>query len=390
MARGLVLGIVTATGCASLQRDAETLDFPDSDREESQGLLGATPARAWEQARAAVGLGPDENQATELFHMAQRQYQEAGQLPGAERRQAYLKAAALFAKAARHWPNSALEEDSLFYQGESYFFADRYPRCEEVLGNLIQRYPNSRHIDRADARRFALAKYWIDHHRQDPLPALAPNLTSRDRPVFDRFNHGIRVLERIRLDDPTGNMADDATMAAGAACFAQGNYHRADELLTDLRRSYPSSEHQFEAHLLGLQCKMQLYQGPSYDGGPLDEAEQLIRQLRRQFPEQAREHDEFLARTWKDVRMNRAVREMELARYFDRRQEYRAARQYYDRVARDYADTSLAGEARGRLAKLEERPDKPPQRLAWLADMFPTPEGEEPLMASKPLDALTR
>jgi outer membrane protein assembly factor BamD (BamD/ComL family) len=235
-----------------------------------------------------------------------------------------------------------------------------------------------------------LARYWIEHHQQSRSPSVAPNLTSRERPTFDRLGHAIRVLEQIRLDDPTGELADDATMAAATACFADGRYYRADELFTDLRRSYPNSEHQFEAHLLALKCKMVLYQGASYDGQPLDEAEELVKQMRRLFPRETQPHDEFLTKSWKDVRMNRAMREMELARYFDRREEYRAARQHYAIVSRDFSDTSLSREADERLAQLGGRPDKPPQRLAWLAGMFPTPDRERPLVARNPLDGLRR
>ena len=198
------------------------------------------------------------------------------------------------------------------------------------------------------------------------------------------------MLEQIRLDDPTGELADDATMAAGAACFADGRYYRADELFTDLRRSYPSSEHQFEAHLLSLKCKMKLYQGASYDDSPLDEAKELVKQLRRQFPVESRQHDEFLTRAWKEVRMNEAIREMKFAKYYDNRQEFRAARRRYEIVARDYRDTSLSHEAEERLAAIGDLPDKPPQRLAWLADLFPTPDREEPLVARNPLDAIRR
>ena len=170
-----------------------------------------------------------------------------------------------------------------------------------------------------------------------------------------------------------------------SACFTDGRYYRADELLTDLRRSFPSSEHQFDAHLLGLRSKTELYQGPDYDSSPLDEAEELIKQMRRQFPQEAREHDDFLAKAWKDVRMNRAIREMNLARYRDRRKEFRAARGQYEKVVREFSDTSLSQEAANRLAQLGGLPDLPPQRLSWLAKAFPTPDREQPLLATKPL-----
>jgi outer membrane protein assembly factor BamD (BamD/ComL family) len=388
----VMAGAWLLSGCSTLRRQPDELgyDFSDEAGRERSGLLGVDPSGVVDSTKAVFGLGPDQRRAEELFALGQRQYQTASRLSGDERKKSFLEAAGMFAKAGRRWPDSALEEDALFHVAECHFFADRYPKAEDVFAQLVKKYPNTRYLDTIGARRFALARYWIELHQEAGAMTAAPNLTSRDQPVFDRLGHGIRVLEQIRLDDPTGELADDATMAAATACFADKRYYRADELFADLRRSYPNSEHQLEGHLLGLKCKMILYQGAGYDGQPLDEAEELVKQLRRQFPGEAREHEEFLTKSWKDVRMNRAMREIELARYFDRREEYRAARQHYAIVARDFSDTSLSREADERLAELGEQPDKPPQRLAWLAGMFPTPEREQPLTARNPVDALRR
>ena len=212
--------------------------------------------------------------------------------------------------------------------------------------------------------------------------AIAPNFLARDRPTFDRFGNAIKLLERIRLDDPTGELADDATMLAATSSFEQGKPYRADELLTDLRRSFPNSPHQYNAHMLGLKTKIQLYQGPSYAPGPLDSAEEMVKQMRRQFPAESRKDNEFLAKAYKDIRMNRAVRSITQARYRDQRQEYRAARVLYERVAREFSDTSLSNDAEVRLAQLEGLPDLPPQRLQVLANAFPTSSDDQTLIAS--------
>ena len=45
-------------------------------------------------------------------------------------------------------------------------------------------------------------------------------------------------------------------LAAANAYFAAADYFRADALYTDLRKAFPSSEHQFIAHFLGLKTKL--------------------------------------------------------------------------------------------------------------------------------------
>lgn len=377
-------------GCASL-RDDDPTDFAfPGDGQADQGFLTRSTDQFVASAKASIGLGPDEQVARERFEQAMQQYRNAGQLQGAERQKAFDAAARAFASAATRWPKSSVEEDSLFYRAESLFFADRYPKAEEGFAQIVSQYQTTKHIDTISKRRFQIAKYWLDHHDLKQELPISPNLLAKDRPTFDKFGNAIKVLENIRLDDPTGELADDATMLAATACFESGRYYRADELLEDLRHYFPNSKHQYNAHLLGLRCKIQLYQGPNYDSGPLDAAEELVKQMRRQFPQESRSDNEFLASIYKDIRMNHAIREMNLAKYRDRRKEYRAARAQYARVARDFGDTSLAKDASERLAQLGGEPDLPPQRLAWLARVFPSDEPEQPLLATKPGTSSTR
>ncbi len=417
---GLVLLVLTGAGCAAQSQLAlpDPLNVPpltsgaaasanledDSHapppqdqgplvrgQEPSDGILGRyNPAKLLQSAKAAMGQGPSETAARQAFKQAEATFVEATKLQGKARKKRFYEAAQRYAKAAEKWPGSTLEEDALFMQAESYFFADRYPRASDAYGMLVRKYPNTRHMDVVDKRRFAMGKYWVDHDEADPDWVLTPNLFAKDRPVFDKFGNGVRVLDKIRFDDPTGKLADDATMAAAVAQFKKGNYMEADSLLTDLRRSFPNSDHQFQAHLLSVKCKLEVYQGPQYSIVPMDEAEALIKQIYRQFPDQAKEHDKYLKEAWKQVRLNKARHDWEMARYYDRRHQFGAARLYYDRVRSDYSDTSLASKASERLAQIGGEPLKPEQKLPWLAKLFPTPEREKPLVARNPLDKLQR
>lgn len=359
--------------------------------QDDDGLLSKfSPSRMYDAAKRSVGLGPNQQVAKSAFEEAEKTFIEATALEGSQRDKRFLDAAKLYKKAADRWPDSAMEEDSLFMLGESYFFADRYPKSSNAYEQLVKKYQNTRHMDTVDKRRFAIGRYWIEHEEANPDWPVTPNLVSRDRPVFDKFGHGVRVLDKIRFDDPTGKLADDATMAAGVAQFKAGNYARADELFADLRRSFPNSEHQFQAHMLGLKCKLQIYQGPDYSLKPMDDAEEIVKQIQRQFPQEAEQEREFLVTTWKEVRMNKALHDWTMAKYYDRRDEYGAAREYYARVRDQYSDTSLSTDAKERLAQIGGEPDKPSPPAPWLTEMFPTPDREKPLVARGPLDNLKR
>lgn len=348
------------------------------------------PSRIKQQVKAATGFGPNRDIAEQAFQEGEALFVGAAKEEGSGRAEKFSEAAKAYAKAADRWPDSAIEEDALFMQAESNFFADQYPASAKTYELLCKKYPNTRHMDTVDKRRFALAKYWIEHQEQNPDLPVTPNLISKDRPLFDKFGHGVRVLDKIRFDDPTGRLADDATMAAGVAHFKQDRYQRADEFFTDLRQSFPDSEHQFQAHLLSLQCKLKIYQGPQYSVTPMDEAEQLIKQMRTQFPQESEQNLEYLTKAWQEVRLKKAEHDFQMAEYYRRRKEYDAARQYYTRVRENYSDTSLATEAATIMGDIADSPGKPDQPLPWLANMFPTPEREKPLVARNPLEQLRR
>jgi len=325
---------------------------------------------------AAVRVAKGEFDRTEGY------YQQASRLEGEARKQAFLELAPIYARLADAMPDTAQEEKSLYRVGECYMFADRYPQAVSAYARLLNKYKNSRYMDRLNAHRFAIAQWWMQKHRENPRFFLTPNFTDPTQPRFDTQGNAFRVLNAIRLDDPVGKFADDATMAAANGRFALGDYQTADQLYADLREAFPNSEHQYKAHLLGVQTKLRLYQGPLYNTGPLEEAEKLIAKMKRQFRRQVADDREYIDRAAAIVRREKAIHDWTVAQYFERRGEYGAARYYYEIMQRDYPGTEVASQARERLAQIGDLPAKPPQRLPWLAAAFePLEAAEKPTIS---------
>jgi len=343
--------------------------------------------------RSAVGLGPDHRLAVQLYRKGMNQYKAAAELKrqGKDAEDAFLQAAESFDSAAKRWPESALQQDALFMSGESLFFAEHYPDANEQYEELLKNYPNTHHIDKVEAKRFTIAQYWLQLHESDPTSWYTWNFTDNRRPSKADFRNAVAVLDMIRIDDPTGKFADDATMAAGNAHFADGNWVQAAGFYEDLRKTFPSSEHQFKAHLLELKCRLKSYDGENYSAVPLQKAKELLTTIQKQFPNDARKpaNQEALRNAGGLIRKRLAEREWSMAKYFDRRWEYGSAKYYYRILASDYADTPLGKKAKARLAELAGKPDKPKQQLGWLVKLFPDPYGE-PLVAARPRENETR
>ena len=226
----------------------------------------------------------------------------------------YAEAAEKYKIAADRWPESTLEEDAMYMMAESYFFSDQYYRSSETFGKLLKQYENSRHLDKVVVRDFAIARYW--EKEADKHMAYLPNFTDKTMPYFDPLGNGIAVYESIRLNDPTGPLADDATFATANAYFLDRRYEDADYHYELIRKEYPHSEFQVQAHLLGLRAKLRTYQGAEYDDKSLGDSEKLIDSTLRQFGAEIPDERERLVRAQRAIRAQKAEREWNNGEYY--------------------------------------------------------------------------
>lgn len=323
----------------------------------------------------------DRQQARTRYQQADELFRTASQNQNSERRSNFRSAAKQYRKAAKEWPKSALEEDALLMAGECYFFADDLPKADSLYAEVLENYPRSRHVDRIVARRFEIAKFWLEADEKESS-ILPVNFTNKSLPALDIDGTGIKLLDQIRYDDPTGKLADDATMAAGIEYFEREKWITADDMFSDLRDTFPDSDHQFNAHLFGLKCKLEIYQGPQYSGVVLDEADELIKRMTRRFPRELSDPDTraLVAKSAAEIKHLKAERLWHHASFRLKKNQNGSARFYYQKILDEYADTAYADKSRGALQDIEGLPDTPPQRLAWLSELFPDSEEAKPLM----------
>jgi outer membrane protein assembly factor BamD (BamD/ComL family) len=358
---------------SDVQSSLPTKSEDDDDREELKlplGLDNLSPKKMQQNLKKMVGRGPDEK-------IARTELAEGERLFAAKQ---YGDAVAHFKRAAMRWPDSSIEEDSLFYLGECYFFLDRYPKANDSYANLIKKYGTSRHLDLVMRRQYAIARYWQDLDRAEPT--YMPNLFDDKRPWWGTEGEALATYESVWLNDPTGPLADDSVMATANAHFVKGRYREADDFYDQLRTKHPQSEHQFEAHLLGLQSKLRAYQGPEYDGIELVDAEKLIDQTLTQFPDQLKEERERIVETRRLVQAQRAERDWNVGQHYDRLEYYRAAIFYYQGIIKDYPDTAFADMARNRINEVKDLPPMPPNRFEWLTNLFGKPTNQSNLTPS--------
>lgn len=375
------------------EQDVDTFDPLQRKPKNNLMLADLAPSQIATTIKARTSNKRDRASAEQEFNKARDLYDRAIKLRGNQSDESsdlFRQAANHFRVAAAFLPESAIEKDSLFFQGESYFFADAYNQANRAYEWLIEKYPANQYLDKVESRRFAIAQYWLQ--MENKHESWVPNVKFGDsrRPVQGLANEARRIFHRIRMDDPTGKLADDATFALANSYFKAGRFDEASETYEDLRTAYPGSTHQFQTHLFELKSRLSSYHGPSYDGQPLEKADKLLKAMMRQFPNEVKGHYEYLAREGSRIRDLLAERDWEMAKYYERLGENRAAKFYFEKVVREYGETQLAQQAKSAIPELASLPDKPKERAKWLSNMFPDVNAVKPLIASGDNDSIFR
>src|SRR5688500_11020495 len=156
---------VDATSGTASPSDINQASFEAEDGEANKGfgLEDLYPDNLGKTVKRVVSEPPNKKEAKKTFDDADAIFRQANALPvGDERQKLFLEAARKFLIAAERFPNSALEQESLYMAGEAYFQADYYWESNRSYEKLIKAYPNNRYLDEVEKRRYAIARYWLD------------------------------------------------------------------------------------------------------------------------------------------------------------------------------------------------------------------------------------
>ena len=356
----------------------DPLGARDGDRLLIDDLAPSQIATTWKTRFGSVN---GKSTAVKQYEQGQALYQRGvalmEQAPDGNQHQAvFTDAANKFRLASAAWSDSAIDEDALYFQGESYFFADRYVQANRAFEKLVAVFDGSKHMDMAENRRYSIALYWLQ--LSETQGALA--LNDPKRPKLGLAKEARRILHQIRMDDPTGRLADDSAMSLAKAFMKAKMYYEAADTLEDLRKNYPASEYQFDAHMLELEAQLASYQGASYDDGPLKKSDKLLKSIVKTFPQQAQGELAYLEKQSAKIQNLIGERDLTLGEYFERRGENLAARFHYQKVQDQFDGTAVAEEVETRIAEAAKKPDRPGQHAKWLVDLFPDPAKAKPVI----------
>ncbi len=248
-----------------------------------------------------------------------------------------------YARVTKKYPDSVYAAEAMYRLGNMRLALRQYTKAFEAYQTVAIRYPNTTHFDEIIGKQYHIASALLDGAR-GRIWRIFPGFSLRDK--------ALEYLEGLLLEAPYSDYAPLALM-----CIARGHlyFRNTEESINALDRMvnyYPQSVITPEAYLYLGMTHATLVDGPYYDQAATRDAITFFEDFMILFPS-----DNNVAAAEKglvDMKKVLAESKIKIADfYFKRRDNYKAARVFYNEAITVYPDSEVATLARARLVEVE-------------------------------------
>jgi outer membrane protein assembly factor BamD len=314
-----------------------------------------SPATGWRvEGGALAGLaGAEGRNALDTMNKA-RADEEAGRLGSA---------ISSYGTIAKKYPNSIYAPEALYRSARLRLARKQYNKAFEDFQQVLSRYPNTKRFNEIVGEQYRIASALLDGARSRILWGILPGFKQRDK--------AIEYFENILQNAPYSDYAPLALMniARGHAFLKQNE--EAIDALDRMINTYPQSLLAPDAYLKLAQAHAALVDGPYYDQASTKESITYYTDFMLLFP-----GDTNIASAEKGLdQMKTMLAESKMKIgdfYFYKRDNYKAARVFYNEAITAYPDSAVATRAKARLAEVERKSSR-----------NPAPAGAAPASAAK-------
>lgn len=293
------------------------------------------PDTGWRvEGGALTGLtGPQGEVALALMNKART----------AEEHHSYLSAIRAYTKVTKKYPTSVYAPEAFYRIGRMRLARKQYYKAFDAFNVMIARYPNTHRYMEVIGDLYQIAAALMNGGRNH-MWGFLPLFTNRERAV--------QYEETILAAAPYSDYAPICLMEAADAETYLHNPDLAIDELDKLVNTYPQSVLAPVAYLRLAESHAEQVEGPYYDQAETHEAITYTTDFMILFPSDKRIGD---AATELD-RMKKMLAESKIKIgdfYFYKRDNYPAARVFYNEAITSYPDSPIAQVARQRLAAVE-------------------------------------
>jgi outer membrane protein assembly factor BamD len=317
-----------------------------------------TPATGWKSEGGGLlsGLVAEEGRnAVDSMNKA-RADEENGKHSAAMKR---------YEAVAKKYPNSIYAPEAFYRAARLRLERRQYSKSFTEFQNVVSRYPNSPHFNTIIGEQYRIANALVEGKRPRYF-GLIPGFKNRAR--------GIEYFEKILETAPYSDYAPITLMSIARGHQKLDQPDEAIDALDRMINNYPKSLLAPDAYFKLAETHASLVQGPYYDQASTKQAITYFEDFLILFPSDA--NVPAVDKGLTDVRTTFSESKIKIGDfYFYKRDNYKAARVFYNEAITAYPDSPSAANARKRLAEVEaaeskaKTPDVPrskPKRSFWL------------------------
>jgi outer membrane assembly lipoprotein YfiO len=250
-------------------------------------------------------------------------------------------------EAADAWieghPNHTMLAEAHLLRGDARVQDRDYYQALFDYEYVVRQFPDSEQFHTALEREFKIGRIFESGMKRK---LWGMRILKADEEAEELF---IRIQERA----PGSRLGSQASMALGDYYFNRAEMSSAAEAYDLYLTNYPRSDKRQQAMLQLIRANLATFKGPRFDASGLIEADERLKTYEREFPADA----EKLGAEALVVRINEslALKDFYTGRWYERRGEHVSAMTLYQRVARDYPQTTAAGKSLERHKRIESR-----------------------------------
>jgi outer membrane protein assembly factor BamD len=297
-----------------------------------------TPATGWKVEEGALsGLtGAQGHGALDLMNKARRD-EEAGRTSAAIKE---------YAKAASKYQGSVYAPEALYREGKLLEGRKQLYKAFTAFQSVLRLYPNTKRFNEVIGEQYRIASALMNGVHNRMLGGLLPGFSNRTK--------GIEYFEVILLNAPYSDYAPLALMDIARGYQRDKSPEEAIDALDRLVNTYPQSVLAPVAYLRLGDLHASLSEGPKYDQASTKEAMTYYEDYMILYP-----GDSNIAIAASGVdKMKTTLAQSKIYIgdfYFYKRQNYRAARVFYNEAITSYPESAPANLAKRRLTEVDSK-----------------------------------
>ncbi len=263
----------------------------------------------------------------------------------AEERGSNGTALSAYGKVSKRYPNSVYAPEAWYHTAKIRLARKEYLKAFDAFQQVLSRYPNTKRFNEIIGEQYRIASALLDGAR-NRMWGFLPGFRNREK--------AIQFFETILVNAPYSDYAPLSLMNIARGHRRLGNTEEAIDALDRMINTYGQSLLTPDAYLKLAQAHAGLVEGPFYDQASTKEAITYYEDFMILYPS-----DSGVAAAEKGVdAMKKVLAESKMKIgdfYFYKRDNFTAARVFYNEAITAYPDSDVANRAKKRLAEVDAK-----------------------------------